>query len=213
MTSRKNDRINDCKTEKISIRSISACAMLSAVAFVLQFLEFSLPIIPSFVKLDVSDIPALIGTFVLGPTWGIAIEFIKNLIHIPFGTSMGVGELCNFLLGAVFVFSAGLIYKFKHTRTGAIIASLCGALLMSVVSLPLNYFFVYPAYVVIYKLPLDSIIEMYKAILPAAASTPTDNALFNCLLIFNVTFTFCKGILEAFLCYIVYKPISRLYHR
>lgn len=118
MTSRKNDRINDRKTEKISIRSISACAMLSAVAFVLQFLEFSLPIIPSFVKLDVSDIPALIGTFVLGPTWGIAIEFIKNLIHIPFGTSMGVGELCNFLLGAVFVFSAGLIYKFKHTRTG-----------------------------------------------------------------------------------------------
>ncbi len=187
--------------------------MLSAVAFVLQFLEFSLPIIPSFVKLDISDIPALIGTFVLGPLWGVAIELVKNIIHIPFGTSMAVGELCNFLLGAVFVFTAGLIYEFKHTRAGAIIASLCGATAMAIVSLPLNYFFVYPAYVVIYKLPLDSIIEMYKAILPASASTPTDNPLLNCLLIFNVTFTFCKGILEALLCYIVYKPISRLYHR
>ena len=94
---------------KITTRAITACAMLTAVSAVLQFLEFSIPIIPSFVKLDLSDIPALIGTFVLGPLYGVVIELVKNIIHLPFGSSLGVGELCNFIFGAVFTFSAGMI--------------------------------------------------------------------------------------------------------
>lgn len=204
---------NTTRSSKITTRSLTACAMLSAIAFVLQFLEFSIPIIPSFIKLDVSDLPALIGAFVLGPVWGVAIELIKNIIHLPFGSSAGVGELCNFLLGAVFSFTAGIIYKHMHTRKGAVVASLAGSLAMAVVSLPLNYFFVYPAYVVIYHLPLDVIIGMYEAILEPVANIPTSNSLLNCLIVFNIPFTFFKGVLVAVLCHIVYKPISRLYHK
>ena len=46
---------------------LAVAAMLSAVAAVLQFVEFSIPLIPSFVKLDISDLPALLGTFFPGP--------------------------------------------------------------------------------------------------------------------------------------------------
>lgn len=71
---------------------LAVAAMLSAVAAVLQFVEFSIPLIPSFVKLDISDLPALLGTFSLGPVYGVVIQLVKNLLHLPFGSSAGVGE-------------------------------------------------------------------------------------------------------------------------
>lgn len=124
---------------------LAVAAMLSAVAAVLQFVEFSIPLIPSFVKLDISDLPALLGTFSLGPVYGVVIQLVKNLLHLPFGSSAGVGELSNFILGAVFVLCAGLVYRKHKSRKGALIGAMLGAVLMAVVSVPSNYFFVYPA--------------------------------------------------------------------
>ena len=121
---------------------LAVAAMLSAVAAVLQFVEFSIPLIPSFVKLDISDLPALLGTFSLGPVYGVVIQLVKNLLHLPFGSSAGVGELSNFLLGAVFAFIAGLVYKKHKRRSGALWGSLAGAAAMALISLPINYFIV-----------------------------------------------------------------------
>lgn len=99
-------------------RSLTVAAMLSAVAFILQFIEFPLPmLIPSFVKMDFSDLPALLGAYALGPVYGVVISFMKNLLHIVIkGTSTAcVGELCNFLLGAVFAASAGFCISTAKT--------------------------------------------------------------------------------------------------
>ena len=192
---------------------LAVAAMLSAVAAVLQFVEFSIPLMPSFVKLDLSDLPALLGTFALGPWWGVAIQLVKNLLHLPFGHSAGVGELCNFLLGGVFAFVAGLVYHRHKTRITALTGSILGALAMAVGSLPLNYFFVYPAYVAILHFPLEAIIGAYEAILGGVSRIPTGNPLFNCLLIFNVPFTFCKGLIDVLICFLIYKPLSPLLHK
>lgn len=196
------------KTHKLAV-----AALLAAVASVLQFIEFSVPVIPSFIKLDVSDLPALLGTFSLGPVYGVAIQLVKNLLHLPFGSSACVGELSNFLLGSVFVFVAGVAYKRRKNRRSALWGSIAGAAAMALVCLPLNYYLVYPAYVVIYGLPLEGIIGMYEMILGGVSGMLTDNALFNCLLIFNVPFTFCKGILDVVLCFLIYKPLSPLLHK
>ncbi len=200
-------------TQKSRTHHIAVAAMLTAVAFILQFIEFSIPLMPAFVKLDISDLPALLGTFSLGPVYGVAIQLIKNLIHLPFGSSAGVGELSNFLLGAAFVLVAGLIYKRHKSRKTALIGSIVGAIAMAAISLPLNYFLVYPAYVVIYGLPLDAIIGMYQEILGSVAQIPTQNALFNCLFIFNVPFTLFKGVLDVVICFLIYKPLSPLLHK
>ena len=148
-------------TQKQKTHHLAVAAMLSAVAAVLQFVEFSIPIMPSFIKLDISDLPALLGTFSLGPVYGVAIQLVKNLLHLPFGSSAGVGELSNFLLGTVFVVIAGIIYKRSKSRRSALWGSIAGAVGMAVISLPLNYFLLYPAYVVMYNLPLEAIIGMY----------------------------------------------------
>ena len=189
---------------------ITVTAMLSAVAFLLMFVEFPIPaLIPAFVKMDISDLPELLAAFSLGSVYGVAVSFLKNLLHILFkGTSSAyVGELFNFLMGAVFSASAGLIYRWKKTRRGALLGSVVGAVLMAVLSVPLNYFVVYPAYVVCYELPLDVIIGMYQEIRPAT------NGLLECLVVFNMPFTLVKGLLDVLLCFLVYKPLSPLLHK
>lgn len=193
------------KTKTANVLKITTTAILSAIAAVLQFIEISIPIIPSFVKLDFSDLPAILGSFAMGPLYGVIIELLKNILHLPFGSSAGVGELCNFLLGAVFVATAGCIYKAKKTKTVAVLASAAGALAMAAVSLPINYYFVYPAYVKIYGMPLDVIVSMYDAILPGT------NSLIKALCIFNVPFTFLKGVAVAAICLLIYKPLSPLF--
>ena len=189
---------------------LTVTAMLSAVAFILMFIEFPIPaLIPSFVKLDISDLPELLAAFSLGPVYGVAVTFLKNLLHIVFKgtTSAYVGELCNFLLGAVFSMAAGFLYPRKKSRKSALIGAIIGAALMAIVSVPMNYYVVYPAYVVCYGMPLEAIIGMYQAILPSADS------LIKCLTIFNMPFTFCKGMLDVLLCFLIYKPLSPLLHK
>ena len=188
------------------VRVLTGTAMLGAVAAVLMYLEFPIPIMPAFVKLDVSELPALIASFAYGPVSGILVCLIKNLIKLPSTSTAAVGELFNFVMGALFVGVAGLIYKRNKTRKGAIVGALLGALVMAVVSVPYNYFIVYPAYVVMYHLPLDAIIGMYQAI------NPNVNGLLACLLVFNLPFTFVKGALDSALCFLVYKPLSPILH-
>ncbi|MGN0493795.1 MAG: ECF transporter S component [Acutalibacteraceae bacterium] len=185
------------------IRGIAVSAVMGAVGFVLMLLEFPLPfIIPSFIKLDFSEIPAIIAAFAFGPQYGILVCLIKNLLHLFVTSSAGVGELSNFLLGAVFTGVAGLIYLKNKNRKGALVGALIGSFAMAAVSVVTNYFVVYPAYVVLYGMPMEGIIGMYQAILPAS-----DNLL-KCLLIFNLPFTFIKGIIDAGVCFAVYKRIS-----
>ena len=200
-------------TQQQKTHRLAVSAMLTAVAAVLQFLEFSIPLVPSFIKLDFSDLPALLGTFSLGPVYGVAIQLVKNLLHLPFGSSAGVGELSNFILGAVFVFVAGAIYKHSKSRKSALVGSVAGAAAMALISIITNYFIVYPAYVVLYNLPLDAIVGMYETILGGVSHVPTENALFNCLLVFNIPFTLAKGLLDTALCFLIYKPLSPLLHR
>ena len=190
------------------VRKLTVTAMLSAVAFVLLFLDFPIPMImPSFVKMDFSDLPELLGAFALGPTYGVLVCLLKNLIHLLVDSSTnGVGELCNFLFGAVFAWVAGFVYQRNKSRRTAVLGAVLGSVAMAIVSVPLNYYLTYPAYVVIYGMPLDVIIGMYQAILPSA------DGLLECLVIFNMPWTLAKGLLDAVLCMLIYKPLSPILH-
>ena len=151
----------------------------------------------------------LLAAFALGPVWGVIVTLCKNvLFSILHGTSSNyVGELFNFVAGSVFSFTAGVIYHRGKSRKSALLGAIVGAALMALVSVPLNYFLVYPAYVKVYGMPMEVIIGMYQAINPGA-----DN-LMKCLVLFNVPFTFCKGLLDVVLCFLIYKPLSPILHK
>ena len=196
----------DQTSNKSNTTKLVITAMLSAVAVALQYIEVSIPIVPSFLKLDFSDIPELIGAFIIGPVGGVVICLLKNLIHMLATNSFGVGELSNFLLGAVFSVVAGLIYKHKKTKVTALIACVSAAFAMAAVCIPVNYFLIYPIYAELWAGgDMGVIISMYKAIVPAS------DTLLKSLLIFNLPFTFVKGLICAVVTMLIYKPLSNLF--
>ena len=154
---------------KVNVRKITVTAMLGALATILMFFEFSVPfIMPGFIKMDFSELPALIAAFSMGPVSGIAVCFIKNIVNLLHTTSGGVGEISNFILGVCFVLPAGLIYKRNKSQKGALIGALTGAVIMAVVSVFSNYFIVYPVYENF--MPMEAIIGAYQAINQYGAS-------------------------------------------
>lgn len=184
----------------LNVRTMTMVGMLSAIAFILMFFDFSVPLMPAFIKMDISELPALIGSFALGPLSGVVICLIKNLLHLTRTTTGGVGELSNFILGAAFVFPAGLIYHFKKTRKGAIIGSLTGAVVMTVISLFSNYYLVYPVYSKF--MPIEAIIGAYQKINPGV------DGLWECLIVFNMPFNFIKCMFSVIITLLVYKRLS-----
>ena len=187
-------------TKAVNVRYLTVTAMLSAVAYSLMVLDFSVPFMPGFIKMDLSELPALIGSFSMGPLCGVMICLVKNVLHLFITTTGGVGELSNFILGVAFVLPAGLIYKHKKTRKTALAGSLLGAVIMAVFSVVSNYFLVYPVY---YNfMPEDRILAAYQLILPSMKS------ILQCLICFNMPFTFVKGLFSVVITFLVYKHIS-----
>ena len=114
-----------------SITKISIIAMLSAVSFVLFLLEF--PVIPSLghLKLDFSDVPALIAGVIYGPFSAVVVEFIKNLIELlvkGVGTQMGFGNLMNFIVGCAYVVPFVICYRKFSKKYSKIKGMLIGAI-------------------------------------------------------------------------------------
>lgn len=187
-------------------RKLAGIAMLSAVGFILMFIELSVPIMPAFIKLDFSELPALLASFAYGPMAGAAVCLIKNVIHIFIGGStLGVGELSNFILGVLYVVPAGLIYQKMKSRKGALIGSLVGCVVSAGLGLFTNYFLIYPMYGK-FVLPLEAILGMYQAL------NPNCETLFEALLTFNVPFTFAKELLTAAIAFLIYKKLSPILH-
>ena len=190
--------------KKVNVRNMTVTAMLSAIAFVLMFLDTAVPIMPSFIKLDVSELPALVASFALGPVYGVIVCLIKNILHLFITTTGGVGELSNFILGLGFVLPAGLIYHHKKTKKNAIIGAVVGAFIMAAISFPSNLFVVYPVY---YNfMPKEVIVAAYQAVAPFAHI----DSIEECLLLFNVPFTFVKGLISAVITMLIYQPLRPL---
>lgn len=197
-TLNKQNSINN----SVSIRNITVTALMSAAATVLMFVSFGLPILPSYLKVDFSELPALLTSFALGPVYGVIVCLVKNLFNVAATTTGGVGELCNFLLGALFVAPAGIIYRRHRTRSTALIGTLVGVLTMTVCSFFVNNFLVYPAYLLI--MPEQAIVDMYSALVPWA------DEIWKGIVVFNMPLTFLKGLADAALTFVLYKHLSPL---
>ncbi|MBR2861166.1 MAG: ECF transporter S component [Clostridia bacterium] len=183
-------------------RKLVITALFSALAYILMLLDFAVPfIIPGFIKFDFAEIPALICAFVAGPIWGAAVCLIKNAIHLLQTSTVGAGELSNFLLGVCFVVPAGIIYKKNKTRLGALIGCIVGALVSAGLSYFINLYITYPVYMQLF-MPEEAILNAYRALLPQTKN------LSQAILIFNVPFNAVKYSIDALITFAVYKHLS-----
>lgn len=127
-------------------RFIVACAMLSAMAAVLQLMAAVIPKVAGFLDIEFSDLPAIIGTLALGPLCGVLVEALKNLIHCAFTTTGFVGELANFVMNGTFVLVLGLIYKAHKTKKTAMLGFAAATVLYTLAAMAANYFLMFPLY-------------------------------------------------------------------
>ncbi len=190
------------------VKWLAKAGILSAVAIVLMYLEFPIPLMPDFLKFDFSEIPVLLAAFSMGPLSAIAIELVKNLAHLPFTMTGGVGELANFLVGACFVGTAGWVYKLHKSRKGALAALGFGTLALIVGGVVINYFITLPFYINIMEFPLEAIIGMATS----AGNTIVDG-MFTLLLFVFVPFNLFKGVVISLVVYLLYKRLSPLLHK
>ena len=183
-----------------NVRMLTMTAVLAAIAFVLAFFEFPVPLSPSFARMDLSDLPALIGSFAYGPGAGVTIELIKNALQLPTTATGGIGELANFLMGGAFVAIAGFIYKFHKTKRTACIACLIASIGMGVTAAVVNYFILLPAFEAF--MPLDQLIASFSEMIPFI-KTKLDVVLFNAF-----PFNLLKGLAISAVTMVLYKRLT-----
>ncbi|SEF39676.1 Riboflavin transporter FmnP [Caloramator fervidus] len=194
------------KSKKLS--NMIKVSILSAISLILMFFEFSLPIFPEFLKIDLSDIPPLLGAFALGPLYGVLVEFIKNILHFVLkGQTAGIGEMANFLVGISLVYPASYIYFKNKTKKGAFLGLFIGVVVMVISASLLNYFVLLPLYEKVLNFPISAIIEW-------ASKVNKNIKDINSLIVYSIApFNLIKGVIVSFLTILIYKRVSPILHK
>lgn len=187
-------------TNIFNARTLAMTAMLSALSFILAFVEFPVPLSPSFAKMDLSDFPALIGAFAFGPAVGVAIELVKNSLQLLSTSTGGIGELANFAMGASYVFTAGFIYRLRKTKKMAWISCVIASVVMGVMSAVMNYFVLLPMFEQF--MPLEQVIASFGVFIPFI-KTKLDVVLYNAF-----PFNLLKGLAISVFTMLVYKKLT-----
>jgi riboflavin transporter FmnP len=190
------------KTGYFSTSTLVKVAILSSICYVLMFLQFPIPaLFPDFLKIDISDVPAILGGMALGPVAGITIELIKNILQALTNTQTGgVGELANFLIGGSFVLVTSVIYRRKKDLKGSIIALILGTIFMTAVGALANYYILIPFYTNF--MPMEAIIGMGSELNPKIVDLPTY------ILWMVAPFNIIKGILMSIIIVLIYKKVE-----
>src|SRR5699024_3785358 len=123
--------------------------LLGAISLILIFISFPLPILPPYLKVDFSDIPALIAGIIFSPIAGVLVILVKNgLYFVISGATDPIGVVAIFLAGSVFIFPVAYFYPKMKSVKGVLLGLLLGTLAMTIVMGVLNYLFILPAYAV-----------------------------------------------------------------
>ncbi|MBS6610730.1 MULTISPECIES: ECF transporter S component [Peptoniphilus] len=192
----------------IRTKDMTKIGMLSVIGFVLMYFQLPLTFVaPPFMKLDISDLPVLIGAFTMGPVFGIIIAALKNILALVFKGTMtaGIGELSNFIISATFAFVSSFLYKRHKTYKGAIFSLTIGVLAMTTLAMISNYFVVFPLYAKV--MPMDAIIAMGSAI------TSKITGLFSMMIYSVLPFNLIKGFTTSAVMMLVYKKVSPIFKK
>lgn len=188
------------------LRNLVKVGILAAMSFILMFFQFPIPVAPPFMKVDLADVPALIGGFSMGPVYGILIQLIKNILNLSKTSTYGVGEVSNFVVGGLFVFVSSSIYKRKKTKKNATIAMVCGVLVMSLAATLSNAFVIFPLYGKAMGVDMGAFVAM------AQKTNALVKSYFTMMVFAIVPFNLIKGFIEILVTKLLYKHVSGILH-
>ena len=198
----------EIKTKKVlTTNNLTMIAMLSAIAAVLMIFEIQLPFSPSFVKFDFSDLPVMLGGFLIGPFAGGIIAFMKILLHFLLNgtTSFFVGDLSNLLLTLSFVLPASFIYQQKKTKKTAIQGLLVSIICTSLLAIIFNLFLIFPLYLKVLNLKMVDLINMIHVVNPLVKD------VFTMIVFSLLPFNLFKYSIVSMITMLSYKKLSILF--
>ena len=186
---------------RFSVGVMTRVAILAAAASILFLIQ--IPIV-AFYKLDLSNIPVLLGAFSMGPIPGMMILALKSLIGLLSSSSAGIGELADFIMGAALVLPAALIYQQNKTRKSAIIGMAVGTLCMVIAGVLTNKFILLPFYMGAFHMDMDGILRF--------ANVAGVDSEWKLLLMITGPFNLLKGVVLSVVAGLIYKPLSPILH-
>ena len=192
---------NQGRKKLFSTSNLTRMALLAAMASVLFLVE--IPVV-AFYKLDLSNVPVLLGAFAMGPVPGLIILGLKSLIGLLHSSSAGVGELADFIMGAALVIPAGLLYHREKTRKNALLGMAAGTVCMIAVSVMANKFIMLPFYMGAYHMDMQGILNY--------AGVAGIDSEWKLLLLITGPFNLLKGVMLSLVTGAIYKPLSPLLH-
>lgn len=207
------------KTPFFTAGNMAVMGILTAISYVLYLIPhfvpvFNLPIFPSWLDLQISDLPALLGGFAIGPWAAVIIIVVKCLLKMPFTSTTCVGELADIIIGIAFVLPAALFYKKWKNRLGAALGMLTGALIAAFISVLANRFVLVPFYV--WQFGLGDAEKGWSIILGAVKvlyEGVTKESFYKFYLWSGVLpFNLLRCAICAVVTYFTYKPLSKALH-
>lgn len=193
--------------KKFDLSTQLKITLLGVMAFIIMFLEMPIPIFPAFLKIDLSDVPALIAGFSLGPVAGLMVVLLKNVLHLFRTSTMGVGEIANFLVGIAIVVPSSIIYRRDKSKMSAIKGLIVGTLVMGLMGAFANYFILIPFYERAMGFPVAAVVGMGAALNSAIKDLPTF------ILYAIIPFNLIKGVIVSIITVMLYKYVSPLLHK
>lgn len=155
--------------KNLNLRRFVTIAMLGSISFVLMLLNFPLPGLPSFLKIDFSDVPALIAAITMGPLAGILVELLKNVmewIYVGSPTGVPVGQMANFATGILFILPVYFVYNRIESVKGLSIGLIVATASMTIGMALLNYFAFIPMYAYFMNYELEAYETIVLGIIP-----------------------------------------------
>lgn len=140
--------MQNSKKQSSKLLKLIILALLGTISLVLFFLNFPLPFLPPYLKVDFADVPALMASLIFSPLAGVVVVLIKNLLYLVVsGSGDPIGVAANFFAGVLFVVPVSVIYHKYHKGVKSILTGLVtGTVIMALGMSVLNYFFILPAY-------------------------------------------------------------------
>ena len=166
-----------------------------------MYIEFPLPFMPPFLKVDLSGAVVLIGAFIFGIGPAITMIGIKDLIHLTQSQTGGSGELADFLMLSTLVIVAVLLYRAHKSHKMAAVGCVIGSVAMACMGMLTNYFLIIPFYSAV-GMPIDAILGACAAVNPAI------NGMGAYLLIGVLPFNLIKGAILTVITMLAYKKLS-----
>lgn len=197
------------KNARFTTAYIAKVAILTAISFILYaFAKFPLPFMfPGFLEIQISELPALLAGFSMGPVSACIVIVLKCLFKLAMSHTGNVGELTDILLGISFVLPASVIYQLHKDKKHALIGLAVGSAILTVLSLVVNRFISIPFYAKLYG--FDAVVGMVSSLYE---NVTVDNFYTYYLLIGVLPFNILRCIIVSGLTFVLYKRLSKILH-